>query len=426
MTLGNDIENAILGIKTQPYFSCPPTASNCTYPAFKTLGICSRIQDHTKDVEPSCDKGSYNETTCRLRWNGGDIQLTLNKPHDPHNPQTSGRLSDVFRLLVSNTTTTNPYDFTMTAMRVQTTGVVDSIRTGTPPSIEFLTLQWYWCAQSHPLTHATAAHLTASSVTSEPLEFYNLSSDEKQEWVIFRPGPVGQQYRVYRDTASSIWGIIGLTLDSSVLLNTGKYTPGVAPLVQDLGTEKGRCRSYLEMFLYSSDLRSAAESVAAILSNYIRSGKAGDNTEASTVEGLAWANETYIEVRWWWLVPLLVQTVLVSLLLVATIFSAKRSAAPLLGSSPLGLLFCGLDGQATEMTHNLGMMSPRRRMAATAREINVVFTDTGSGKLGFVSTNGENDEMPSHQTHAAGRNGGSVLDKGTNVAMVDPRIEKGA
>ncbi|KAK5659804.1 hypothetical protein OQA88_1016 [Cercophora sp. LCS_1] len=383
LTLENDISNAILGYKSQPYFLCPSSADNCTFPTFTTLGVCGSVEDNTDSLRPACEKGLLNDTTCRL---GATNSITFNKMRDEKNP-SAGRQSEVFalRVLRSNATTVDPSGLTMTAIRVHSKSVLESIESGKPPTVEQLTLRWSWCAQTYVWTNASAGVLTPGPVTTENLESDGTNTDTGTLQFLAKSSK--KQYFVNPDTASTMWSLLAQTLESHVLMNTYPDTPETE---YDIGTDSGRCRSFHEMFLYTADLRNVTASVAAMISGYIRSGENGDNSNASVVVGKAWADETFIKVRWGWIVLPLALTLAVVLLLFATMFSAKWSGLPLFGASPLGLLFHGLEGREGE---RLKRARTRRRLMKTAKGIEVRFGSTQSGSLRFVPVRGEAVEV---------------------------------
>ncbi|KAK1749682.1 hypothetical protein QBC47DRAFT_440028 [Echria macrotheca] len=384
----SDITNAILGVKSQPYFHCPPSAENCTFPAFTTLGVCGSVTDRSKGSRLACETGVAGDITCTFTWSSGNMSATFNKPMDPRNPE-SERQHEVFRLRVEPTPpSTAVMGLTMTALRANTTDVLDSIRKSTPPKAELLTLRLYWCAQDYRWANVSAAQLTSSQPDTEPL-IPAPSSNSSDEWLTF-VSSTGTEYRIHRETHASIWDYLGTKmLASHVLMNTkplSQSAPG--NITYNLGTEEGTCRPPLEMYLYSSNLDNATTNLASLLSNYIRSrapstdtatslssgnDNLGDNANSTILTGSAWKDETYIEVRWVWISLPLAETLLTILLLLATIVSSRMSGLPVLGNSPLGLLFHGLDGHVG--ADREARLQSRREIVGVARRIDVLCSD---------------------------------------------------
>ncbi|KAK0653111.1 hypothetical protein B0T16DRAFT_455420 [Cercophora newfieldiana] len=406
----NDISNAILGVKSQPYFHCPPSANNCTYPAFTTLGVCGAVTDMAEGFQPRCERGATSDLTCTFRWGTGNMSITFNNLVDPKNSK-GARQHEVFRLRVEPTSPFKPFDgLSMTAIRANSSEVFNYIRTGIQPKIELLGLRWYWCTQTFPWTNASSAHLLPSPPVTEPLTALSLPNST-DEWLTFTSS-TAQEYRIHRETHLSVWDYLGTKiLTSHVLMNTepSASTPQDPNPSYHLGTEQGTCHSTLEMFLYASNLRNVTQNIAALLSNYIRSRTSstpydpsdplakpltaddnvlpGDNNNATVLTGSAWRDETYIEVRWVWLSVPLGETLLAILLLVTTIVSAKLSGVPVLGSSPLGLLFHGLERGAEEA--GPVPVENRRAMVGVARGMEVQFTQRErDGGLGFRVVDG--------------------------------------
>ncbi|KAK0729593.1 hypothetical protein B0H67DRAFT_559169, partial [Lasiosphaeris hirsuta] len=424
----NDISNAILGVKTQPYFHCPPSANNCTYPAFTTLGVCSTVTNNRAEgAQLSCETGVTKDVTCTFKWASNvSMSLTFNKQSDPKN-LTGERQHEVFRLRVEPTSAAKAATgLTMTAIRASSSEVLNSIKAGRYPEIELLTLRWYWCAQTYPWTNASSAHLLPSQPTTEPLTPGTDSTGS--EWLTFTSASANE-YRIHRETHASVWEYLGMKiLTSHVLMNTKPNSPTTSitsPQDYFLGTEQGTCRSTLEMFLYASSLQNVTQNIAALLSNYIRSRTSatppdpfaittpdenvlpGDNSNATVLTGSAWKDETYIEVRWGWISVPLGETLLAVMLLGATIISARLSGVPVLGSSPLGLLFHGLERGVREA----GTVKSRRAMVGVARGVEVRFGERDrDGSLGFSIVDKSEGERGCTLEERGGEKGTRVTD----------------
>ncbi|KAK0702271.1 hypothetical protein B0H67DRAFT_394271 [Lasiosphaeris hirsuta] len=376
LTLRNDVANAILGATTHPYFSCPPTADNCTYPTLTTLGVCGVLQNQTERLAAQCETSALGEVTCLYEWpeRASPLALRFNALRDPQVP-LAGRQHEVFKLR-AEANTANKTGLTMTALRVRTTDVLGSIKRGTHPEAELSTLHWYWCTQTYSWTNSSAGDLVTGPISTEPLEASGHQTDNGDTWYLVKSKSAQREYRIALDTEKNVWTYIGNVLTSHVLMNTDPSVDLSDTLPQELGTDYGTCNSDFEIFLYTSNLDLVTSSIAEMISNYVRSNKTGDNADSDVVLGRAWAGETFIQVRWGWLVLPLVEALLVVLLLVFTILSAKESGIPLLGSSPLGLLFYGLDSRAPETAKGLEGKALKKEMTAVARNIEVRFADT--------------------------------------------------
>ncbi len=82
------------------------------------------------------------------------------------------------------------------------------------------------------------------------------------------------------------------------------------------------------------------------------------------INGTAWTTETYVHVRWGWLVFLGVQIFLSILLLAFTIVATQVSGTMVLKSSPLAVLFAlGQDSRA--VLGDVRTESEMKRRAAT-------------------------------------------------------------
>ena len=179
-----DVPNAILGVKTQPYFHCPPTADHCTYPAFTTLSVCSAVTDLAGEVKLRYEKGATNDTTYLFTWpDNRNLSLTLNKLRDPKDI-TSDRKHEVFILRIEPTAnTTVDTGLNMTAVRTSSSEVLDGLKTGRPPKFELLSIRWFWCLETYTWTNASSGLLVSGQSTIQPLEL--VQEDSSGEWLSF-------------------------------------------------------------------------------------------------------------------------------------------------------------------------------------------------------------------------------------------------
>lgn len=102
----------------------------------------------------------------------------------------------------------------------------------------------------------------------------------------------------------------------------------------------------LGFFIYASDLKKVTQHLADTLTNQIRSTSPGDNLNATRLVGNAYITETYIRIRWQWIVVPLAETTLTCVLLVVSIVATRSE--PLLKLSVLAFLFHPLEGLKLE------------------------------------------------------------------------------
>ncbi len=91
-------------------------------------------------------------------------------------------------------------------------------------------------------------------------------------------------------------------------------------------------------------------------------------TNSYTVNGTAWALETYVHVRWGWLAFLGVQIALCIVFLVFTIVATHRSGTMVLKSSPLAALMA-LNPGSREVVGGFGADPDMKQRAATYRAV---------------------------------------------------------
>ncbi|KAI0007464.1 hypothetical protein F4779DRAFT_591790 [Xylariaceae sp. FL0662B] len=98
--------------------------------------------------------------------------------------------------------------------------------------------------------------------------------------------------------------------------------------------------------LQNSDLKTVITNIGETLTNQFRSNNPGDNYNASAITGTAFFNETYIHVRWPWMILPLGEVVLAAFLLTISIIITRNQ--PLLKDSLIALLANRLHGWSDE------------------------------------------------------------------------------
>lgn len=114
----------------------------------------------------------------------------------------------------------------------------------------------------------------------------------------------------------------------------------------------------LGYFLYASDLNVVTQNLADTLTNQIRSTSPGDNVNSTRLAGNAYVTETYIRIRWQWIIVPLAEAVLTCVLLTLSIFTTRSE--PLLKSSVLAFLFHPLEGLRAEDLNMIEINTPSK------------------------------------------------------------------
>ncbi|KAK6077459.1 hypothetical protein SCUP515_04987 [Seiridium cupressi] len=117
---------------------------------------------------------------------------------------------------------------------------------------------------------------------------------------------------------------------------------------------------------YMGDTAAAFHNVSTTISNLMRSDLLGDSYNATAVQGTASFAETYIHVRWPWMILPLTEVLLAAVLLVISIAISHNH--PLLKTSVIAYLASRLDGWTDEELD--------QRLTIAAKELDTIFMTT--------------------------------------------------
>ncbi|KAI8625948.1 hypothetical protein F5Y19DRAFT_488675 [Xylariaceae sp. FL1651] len=389
------IFNAATG-NVSPFGShCPDSATRCTYLSCKTLGICSSFRNLTGISTQSCAHNGTTRIDCKISWPHSwdgvleewrSITMRLNYTKDllggisnDFDPDVNKNCSDVFKVeqsYANMTSSRGPYYY-INGARLP----LQSLENLDVPSFEGFECIWYWCAQTYD-----ASEGSSQVVTPELIDTKLLISTEPDYW------DDSMEYCIYTDNSSSLisnlgdknlWFLFHAIQDtlSCKLVISGPYKHGISY------TQAGQIPNLALFLLYNSDLEKVVRNVATEISNAIRIKNRQQNSNTTTVKGYAFGTETYIDVRWEWVLLPVVETVLTVVLLVATIIVTKRSHQPLLKSSVNGLLFQGLKGwTAADTARQVDGKETPEKLDDISKSFEVRFHEDQGGRLRFLRT----------------------------------------
>ncbi|KAK7722447.1 hypothetical protein SLS64_000984 [Diaporthe eres] len=227
----------------------------------------------------------------------------------------------------------------MTSVRVRDTQDSPSDDGPAPPT-EMLQSSWYLCQHTYEGAVIDSGTLVPGKASSEPLvpvRNRTIPASKTgflydENIITYRADSTGLEYTTVTFPLDRIYGFLTKALENRF----GLY--GNASYV-DSGNNDILALGY---YLNITDLESMTENLAKGISAQMRGKSPGDNKNLTMFGGDAFAVETYIRVRWQWMMLPLVEVVLAALLLIATIFETR--AGPLLKSSVTAFLLHGLDG----------------------------------------------------------------------------------
>lgn len=126
-----------------------------------------------------------------------------------------------------------------------------------------------------------------------------------------------------------------------------------------------------------ADPQTVTANLATILSNQILS---ADNTKLTVLDGQAFMDETYIDVRWPWILLSLIEIVLTFILCISIIITRRE---PLLKSSAIALLLQDVGGWHTEELRVEGKET-EKRWTDLANVVVVALERNDEGEFRFV------------------------------------------
>jgi len=247
------------------------------------------------------------------------------------------------------------------------------------PPVEGSFTTWYWCAQTFENVSATQSGLLGADtmkMTSERLSFH--SRHETKE-----PGnKLGRDY--FSFSANSTGRLYNISIEPSERMYKALIWKRMNTTVLNAKHDLSRPLDDFDIggFLYMSNMSDVARDFAATLTNNIRSAAPGDNVNATTVLGTAYFKETYMQVRWAWLIIPLVEAVLGAVLLVVCILFTRKE--PLLKTSLIALLVHRLDRVTEDEMDVMQRMETAEKLEGAAEKLLVEFKRNEKGELKFI------------------------------------------
>lgn len=388
LALESQLLNAIFGTVDTPSFSCPRPASSCTFPKFSSMGVCGSFRNLTDVSFYNCTSGDGGidptNLTCIYDYSGRNqsgnlVEMTWSVT-DP-NGDGKQSVSDFTWFRSATTTHTDEIggkSLSMTSVRVRNTQ--DSLSDDGPaPPTEMLQSNWYLCQHTYEGAVIDSGTLVPGRASSEPLVAVRNRTIPASKTgylydeniITYRADSTGLEYTTVTFPLDRIYGFLTKALENRF----GLY--GNASYV-DSGNNDILALGY---YLNITDLNSMTENLAQGISAQMRGKSPGDNKNLTMFAGDAFAVETYIRVRWQWMMLPLVEVVLAALLLAVTIFETR--AGPLLKSSVTAFLLHGLDGWDTADV-KAGSLETSDDLKRRSRTMIAAFAEDEDGWLRFA------------------------------------------
>ncbi|KAI4861157.1 hypothetical protein F4820DRAFT_465033 [Hypoxylon rubiginosum] len=292
--------NGALGSPQQGLFYCPTPATKCTWSNFTTLALCSetrRMNSNSDEVEdpfyvtPLALSSQFGSTSWLATDESGIFVLRL----------------AVGRANVSSTDLSDLSDLDLWHLS----------------HAEIVLITWRWCAKTISNPTATPLGLEFSSITEENL----IKSD-----LVYNSGPKED-------------------IDYLLAKSTGLIYQAETALFLDILRERllvtdSMIDSNLYFFFsddtFTADLENFATNIAETFNGMITSHYIRHNPYLQYLEGEVYYEEVYVHVRWFWFTLPILEMVLTTVFLVATIVLNREQ--PVFKNSVLPYLAHGLEG----------------------------------------------------------------------------------
>jgi hypothetical protein len=337
LRLQTGIINGIVSQVSSPAFD--RHATNCSFGKFTTLGVCNTCEDLTPSITYNCSRWCPECSTflcdyhsprfASIIWaresyvdsNSSNIQMAYNARAVPHTNE-----STTFATFITDN------GQGMISVRVLSPGIdkTENMTANAPP-VQVQHCSWGWCARTYESVTASPGGIQNGNYTSEFLVHKGLykppgHSPDIQAWVSDSTGKV---FQIQANTDYNMWLIL-----SRILSVTVRTQSSTTSSISDNTLDFGGALSQGDTSVIMSDITDT-------LTAQIRS-QALDNPNATQFPGTAQFSETYVKVRWPWLILPLVETLLASLLLITSIVIG--AGQPLWKNSVTATLFHGLEG----------------------------------------------------------------------------------
>ncbi|KAJ5609600.1 hypothetical protein N7528_010167 [Penicillium herquei] len=337
------------------------TSGDCTFGEFVSLGICSTCDDMTAKATQTCHvptddpyaDSPFNVTplSCTYSFPSG---LNLSIPWAaanqngavtnesavfgmmywgvaPQNVTSSSSLGvqdPIVALLSANITTRELYYVVANA-------------TAPPPKPVLTECIIYYCEKEYySSVYMSQEEHSAIISKTQPLVQANFSSGSSSP-VRFGP-PNGIETTLAKNTV--------YTVDDRTYLGLRK----MLRTVFNANTSMSDQMSDITTMVYSNGLNTSVQSVATSLTNVIRSG-----TDSGMIEGIAFQAETYIHVRWPWIILPLCAILATLVFLVGTMYASKYQFTVIWKGSVIPLLASRIEtthGADLDSKQSLGEM----------------------------------------------------------------------
>ncbi|KAE8454223.1 hypothetical protein EG329_005148 [Mollisiaceae sp. DMI_Dod_QoI] len=317
------VMTGVYGFQTPVQFQC--TSSNCTFPDFTSLGVCSECTDVTASTIQTCNSTGF-EHVCFYQLPSGAI-LSGAAQNDAHNGFTHSQVN-------TTVTTTNDYAFNTLNLTKHGAPIIylGLVRFPYSGGLDFDNWQsghqlyqcdLYFCAQKFHGTTVQNSTVTTQSILQREMND-TVSPGELIGMTALQPWSGDSNFTINFYDTQNIAGFLQSVLDfSNPLFVDGMISTSIQ------GALTG-----------STNIPDTISGIATGLTNHIRAGP-----NATDVVGEVWVPKTYIHVGWVWLTVPILLVIAASVLLGTVIMLTHRARQAVWKSSLLPLVLLPLGSE---------------------------------------------------------------------------------
>ncbi|KAL1621623.1 hypothetical protein SLS56_009159 [Neofusicoccum ribis] len=344
------IVNGLLGISLTPTFHC--STGNCTWPELTKLGVCGSCMNVTEETKKDCGDRDPDSSmqTCDYTT-PANITITATTGLGGNGTYTYLNSS-----AMSISADDNAPLLRLGILRSPPTANVD--KDGVlPPDISECSFEW--CAQQCSGFSVSKGVLQQGGLVSAPLNAFSNGS-----WT---PAYVGDRVYASLQAPDGTW-----QGNRTFFVHTADYNIARQLLENLLVTqlasfnEEAPAFQVAPILLFATNISQTMADIATSMTNVMQSSDNG-----TEVIGQAFHNETFVHVRWPWLILPATLVFITAILLQAAVVESHRRNSLLWKSSILPFLFHGFEKPVDAPPEKLSLVEARAwRMAACLQKIN--------------------------------------------------------
>jgi hypothetical protein len=369
--------------------SCP--TGNCTFPLFQSLAVCHHCANITDTIEGNCQEEAGNDIFVGLIFcqyslpNGLRLNATdLSEDGSLGPVATSGYLGLVGATEFGNTL------LNFTRIMKRSRGLDYS---GGPHNMTAEECVLYWCVNTYEakVVNGVLDERVIQSWHSNSTEWHQNGDLQNNIWLDLNAPAIDNRSAASRFPVAylatnplSSWLAAKMSVSNSdyvTLMEGSRYSLG-----SDVTANQSIDTQDIIRVLWQLDIDALFSNLAASMTRNVREVDWDDQTYsggylepvkgAGTANGTAWVPEVYIQVRWPWLILPITLVALTILFLTLTVVETARSKVEVWKSSPVPLLFHGLEN--TEATR-LRLAAQLVEMERMAEKIPVKLEESDTG-----------------------------------------------